>query len=181
MNQVPQLYGTGVAGICHLGAEADAPHSGKLRRPYSRITNAHDQWPEYSFDCGRDALSLERVMGGGDSGGPVLIKSGGTWKLARVAHGLDGNAADVSSLRAGTFRMGTRGQTFAKPQTVTGARSSPSAAHTAADHERPALRMRLMAGRCSFRTRSYTPALMAATSPPTAQPPSTSVAQWTSR
>lgn len=100
MNQVPQLYGTGVAGICHLGAEADAPHSGKLRRPYSRITNAHDQWPEYSFDCGRDALSLERVMGGGDSGGPVLIKSGGTWKLARVAHGLDGNAADVSSLRA---------------------------------------------------------------------------------
>jgi len=40
---------------------------------------------DYRFDCGPNALPLEGVLGDGDSGGPVLIKSGGKWQLAGLS------------------------------------------------------------------------------------------------
>jgi len=111
-NQVAELYGKGQTGNSRTGAEPDAPHRGRLRRAYNRITSAHDQWLDYRFDCGRDALPLEGVTGDGDSGGPALIKNNGTWQLAGLAHGVDGSA-EVFKWRAGTFRVGTCGQEFA--------------------------------------------------------------------
>lgn len=117
LNQVVKLYGKGATGTSRLGAAPDAPHRGKLRRAYNRITSASDQWLEYRFDCGRDALPLEGVTGNGDSGGPALIDKDGTWQLAGLAHGLDGSGDDLanelSELRAGDFRLGTCGQEFA--------------------------------------------------------------------
>lgn len=116
-NQVVELYGKGATGTSRTGAEPDAPHRGKLRRAYNRITSARDQWLEYRFDCGRDALPLEGVTGNGDSGGPALINHNGTWQLAGVAHGLNANGDDLvnefSKLRSGEQRMGTCGQEFA--------------------------------------------------------------------
>lgn len=109
---IAQLYGKGATGTDLTGAAEDAPHRGPLRAAYNRITGAHAQWVSYTFDCGRTALPLEGVVAGGDSGGPVLIEDGGQWKLAGLAHGLDGQVQDVRSLRSGTFRQGTCGQRF---------------------------------------------------------------------
>lgn len=133
-NQVTELYGKGATGSSRTGAEPDAPHRGKLRRAYNRITSARDQWLDYRFDCGRDALPLEGVMGGGDSGGPALINNNGTWQLAGVAHGLDANTDDVSKLRAGEFRMGICGQEFASSRISYYARWIDSVTTTHREH-----------------------------------------------
>lgn len=55
---------------------------------------------------------MEGVIGGGDGGGPVLIKNNGAWKLAGVAEGLHGKMPDLLAMRAGTFHQGVRGQDF---------------------------------------------------------------------
>ena len=58
------------------------------------------------------ALPLEGAIGGGDSGGAVLVRDNGVWKLAWLTQGLDGDKADLLATRAGKFRMGIRGQVF---------------------------------------------------------------------
>jgi hypothetical protein len=112
-NQVAELYGKGATGNSLAGARPDAPHRDKLRRAYNRIISAHDQWLNYRFDCGSDALPLEGVGGGGDSGGPVLINNKGAWQLAGLLHGLDGDSEDFSGMRLGELHMGVCGQEFA--------------------------------------------------------------------
>jgi hypothetical protein len=74
---------------------------------------ADGPWLRYVFDCNAAALPLEGVIAGGDSGGPVLISVNGKWTLAGLAHGLDGSIKDVLATRAGTFKSGICGQTFA--------------------------------------------------------------------
>ncbi|GAA4764831.1 hypothetical protein GCM10023219_06980 [Stakelama sediminis] len=113
VGQVAQIFGKGATGTDQTGAPANAPHRGALRRAENRITDAHGPWLRYVFDCGSRALPLEGVIAGGDSGGPVLIKVDGKWMLAGVTHGLDGSSADVAATRAGIFKQGVCGQTFA--------------------------------------------------------------------
>jgi hypothetical protein len=107
------VFGEGATGTEITGAADNAPHRGDLRRARNRITQADGPWIRYVFDCGADALPLEGVMGGGDSGGPVLIKVDGKWTLAGLAHGLDGSIQDVLATRAGSLKQGLCGQTFA--------------------------------------------------------------------
>ncbi|GAB3029249.1 hypothetical protein GCM10027285_09590 [Oleiagrimonas citrea] len=104
--KVVQIFGAGATGDGRVGQYPHAPHRGELRRAYNRITRAHAQWLDYRFDCGKQALPLEGVLGDGDSGGPVLIRQRGEWKLAGLAdwkHWPPG---------ARTFRAGVCGQTF---------------------------------------------------------------------
>lgn len=110
--RIAEIYGKGATGSDLHGADPKAPHRGELRKAYNRITSAENQWLVYTFDCGAKALPLEGVVAGGDSGGPLLIKDDGVWKLAGLAHGLDGNEKDVLTTRAGTFRQGICGQNF---------------------------------------------------------------------
>lgn len=111
--KIAEIFGEGATGTDLTGAPDDAPHRGALRRAENRITSANGPWLRYVFDCGAGALPLEGVIAGGDSGGPVLIKAGGKWILAGVTHGLDGSLDDVLATRAGTFKLGVCGQTFA--------------------------------------------------------------------
>ncbi len=111
--RVAELFGEGATGTDITGAPDGAPHRGDLRRAQNRITRADGPWLRYVFDCGADALPFEGVLAGGDSGGPVLINVDGKWTLAGLAHGLDGSIKDVLAMRAGTFRSGLCGQTFA--------------------------------------------------------------------
>jgi hypothetical protein len=111
--QVAELFGEGAPGTDITGAPDNAPHRGDLRRAQNRISKAEGPWIRYVFDCGTDALPLEGVIGGGDSGGPVLINVDGKWILAGLAHGLDGSIKDVLATRAGGFKQGLCGQTFA--------------------------------------------------------------------
>lgn len=77
-----EIFGKGATGNGRVGEYPHSPHRGQLRRAYNRITRAHGQWLDYRFDCSVQAPPLEGVMGDGDSGGPVLIKSNGQWLLA---------------------------------------------------------------------------------------------------
>lgn len=108
--RVVEIFGKGATGNSQTGAAPDAPHRTRLRRAYNRIVAAKHQWLYYKFDCGSAALPLEGMTASGDSGGPVLIKDHGTWKLAGIAQGLDGTKSDLLAMRAGTFRMGRCGQ-----------------------------------------------------------------------
>ena len=84
--KVAKIIGKGATGNSKVGQYPNSPHRGKLRRAYNRIISAHGQWLDYRFDCGSGAIRLEGVMGDGDSGGPLLIKSNGHWRLAGLAN-----------------------------------------------------------------------------------------------
>lgn len=112
-DQVTEIYGAGATGTDISGASDGAAHRGPLRRAENRIISARGPWLRYVFDCGDAALPLEGVIGGGDSGGPNLIKVNGSWTLAGINHGLDGSLEDLLNTRSGKFRQGVCGQTFA--------------------------------------------------------------------
>jgi len=111
--RVAELFGAGATGTDITGVPDNAPHRGDLRRAQNRIASAEGPWIRYVFDCNADALPLEGVIGGGDSGGPVLISVNGIWTLAGLTHGLDGSIKDVLNVRAGHFKQGLCGQTYA--------------------------------------------------------------------
>jgi hypothetical protein len=108
-----EIYGAGASGTDASGAPDSAPHRGVLRRAEARVTNADGPWLRYVFECGPAALPVEGATAGGDSGGPLLIERDGKWSLAGLVHGLDGSLDDVLHTRAGDFRLGVCGQTFA--------------------------------------------------------------------
>lgn len=110
--QVAELYGKGATGNDLHGADPEAPTRGELRRAYNRVLSTDNQLLIYRFDCGAKAVPLEGVIGGGDSGGPVLINDRGVLKLAGVAHGLDAQKADYLTMHSGTYRQGVCGQDF---------------------------------------------------------------------
>jgi len=82
---IVKLFGKGATGNGKVGEYPHSPHRGQLRRAYNRVAKAHAQWLDYRFACGTGALPLEGVLGDDDSGGPVLIRAGGEWKLAGLA------------------------------------------------------------------------------------------------
>ena len=83
--RVVKIYGKGATGNGLTGQDPHAPHRGNLRRAYNYIISADARWIAYRFDSGPEAHPLEGMLGDGDSGGPVLIEDGGSWKLAGLA------------------------------------------------------------------------------------------------
>lgn len=100
------LYGKGATGNGVTGEEAGSPERGLLRRAHNRIVGASDLWLTYVFDCSPGAPWLEGVIGNGDSGGPVLIGSGASRKLAAVTSWRSWNGDPKD------YRRGVCGQTF---------------------------------------------------------------------
>jgi hypothetical protein len=80
--KIAELIGKGATGTGSTGEAPDAPHRTVLRRAFNRITSAQGKWITYQFDKGGSALPLEGMGGGGDSGGPLLLRDRGEWKLA---------------------------------------------------------------------------------------------------
>lgn len=105
--RIVEIYGKGATGNGRIGQYEDSPHRGVLRRAQNRITSADGHWLIYRFDCDAKALPLEGASGSGDSGGPLLIRQDGEWKLAGLtAQGRwEGDLAD--------YRAGVCGQNFA--------------------------------------------------------------------
>ncbi|PZP61999.1 MAG: trypsin [Pseudoxanthomonas spadix] len=97
-----EIIGKGATGNGKTGQADDAPHRTVLRRAFNRIDGCEGAWLTYQFDGGRNALPLEGMLGNGDSGGPVLIKDHGIWKLAGLASWKwwDG---DIAAFRAGIY------------------------------------------------------------------------------
>lgn len=99
-----EIIGKGATGNGKTGQADDAPHRTALRRAFNRIDGCDGAWLTYRFDSGRNALPLEGMLGNGDSGGPVLIKDHGIWKLAGLASWKwwDG---DIAAFRSGFYRQ----------------------------------------------------------------------------
>lgn len=101
-NQIVEIIGRGASGDGIAGETPQAPHRGPLRRAQNRITHAEGAWLSYVFDRGAKALSLEGMLGGGDSGGPVLLRIGREWQLAGLASWQDWDG-DLAAFRGGTY------------------------------------------------------------------------------
>lgn len=84
-----QIMGKGATGNGVAGYEFDSPHRTELRRAYNEVTSAHGRWFCYVLDKPSDAIPLEGGSGGGDSGGPVLVKAGDEWLLAGLTSWAD--------------------------------------------------------------------------------------------
>lgn len=109
--QVAKIYGKGATGNDLHGADPKASTRGELRRANNQVVSTDNQLLVYRFDCGAKALALEGVIGGGDSGGPVLINDHGVWKLAGVADGL-AQKEDYLAMHSDMYRQGVCGQDF---------------------------------------------------------------------
>lgn len=80
--RVVEIIGRGQTGNGRDGVADNVPHRTALHRAQNRIDDANGRWLEYTFDAGPHALPLEGIFGGGDSGGPAIIRDHGVWKLA---------------------------------------------------------------------------------------------------
>ncbi len=80
--QMIQIIGKGATANGVSGYDMGSSHRTQLRRAYNKVTSAHDRWFCYVFDKPSDALPLEGGSGAGDSGGPILIRTGDAWRLA---------------------------------------------------------------------------------------------------
>lgn len=83
--QTVMLVGKGATGNGVDGYRPGGPNRTTLRRAYNEVTSAYGRWFCYRFDAPASALPLEGALGNGDSGGPVLVETGGQWRLAGVA------------------------------------------------------------------------------------------------
>jgi hypothetical protein len=85
LGQSVRLYGKGATGTGLTGVAPDSPQRGALRRATNRIESAEGRWIVYSFTRGPDGDRLEGMSGNGDSGSPVLVRTGGRWTVAGLA------------------------------------------------------------------------------------------------
>lgn len=88
-NEIVEIIGKGATGNGDKGYQFSDPHRTELRRAQNKVTSAHGRWLCYSFDKPSDALPLEGGSGSGDSGGPVLMRSGIGLSLAGLTSWAD--------------------------------------------------------------------------------------------
>lgn len=80
--QTIMFIGKGATGNGRNGFSEHASHRTDLRRATNKVTSAHGRWFCARFDPPGAALPLEGGSGNGDSGGPVMIRTGSVWRLA---------------------------------------------------------------------------------------------------
>lgn len=84
-----EIIGKGATGKGDTGYQFSDPHRTELRRAHNKITSAYGRWLCYSFDKPSEALPLEGGSGSGDSGGPLLVRSGENWSLVGLTSWVD--------------------------------------------------------------------------------------------
>jgi hypothetical protein len=111
-----KFYGKGATGTGLEGLGENASHRTELRRAYNYVSNAEGRWLSARFDAGPEAHALEGTSGNGDSGGPVLIESGGEWKLAGLTSWTfwDGDIAAVHPGKYGQVGKSVRVSHYAQ-------------------------------------------------------------------
>lgn len=85
IGQTVRIIGKGATGNGLTGHAWTGPNRTELRRAFNTVTSADAKWFCYVFDAPPAALPLEGRIGSGDSGGPVLIETGGKSELAGLA------------------------------------------------------------------------------------------------
>lgn len=104
VGKVIRIIGRGATGKGSDGHHPHGPNRTDLRHGFNRIDRSEGRWIGYTFDPPPAALPLEAGAGNGDSGGPLLIATGGGWALAGLMSwkGVEGSVA--------AFRPGRYGQ-----------------------------------------------------------------------
>lgn len=88
-NETVEIIGKGATGKGDAGYQFSDPHRTDLRRAQNKITSAYGRWLCYLLDEPSEALPLEGGSGSGDSGGPVLVRSGENWSLVGLTSWVD--------------------------------------------------------------------------------------------
>jgi hypothetical protein len=83
--------GTGLKGQTIDNAE----NKGMLRRALNTIVAAQGPLIKFKFDQGENALPLEGVSGGGDSGGPAYIRNDYGYQLLGISSRPEGNFENI--------------------------------------------------------------------------------------
>ena len=108
--RIVELVGKGATGTGTTGHDPAGPNRTELRRASNLVTSAHDRWLCYVFDAPPAALPLEGMLGNGDSGGPVLMRTDGKWQLAGLASWkfVEGNVMTARPGRYGQIACNVR-------------------------------------------------------------------------
>ena len=88
-NETVEIIGKGATGKGDTGYQFSDPHRTDLRRAQNKITSAYGRWLCYLLDEPSEALPLEGGSGSGDSGGPVMVRSGEHWSLVGLTSWVD--------------------------------------------------------------------------------------------
>lgn len=88
-NETVEIIGKGATGKGDTGYQFSDPHRTDRRRAQNKITSAYGRWLCYLLDEPSEALPLEGGSGSGDSGGPVLVRSGENWSLVGLTSWVD--------------------------------------------------------------------------------------------
>lgn len=106
--QVVRIFGKGATGDGAKGYEFSDSHRTELRRAENKISSAHGRWFCYVFDAPSEALPLEGGAGSGDSGGPILIKTGKKWSVAGLTSWVDAQSSGRTPGRYGQVSCNVR-------------------------------------------------------------------------
>ncbi len=98
---ISTLVGKGATGTGLTGLVPGASHRGQLRRAENAVTGGNDRYLWYRFDGPGTGLPLEGVIGGGDSGGPLMIHDRDGWQLVGVGSWI--TAVPEHALEAGYY------------------------------------------------------------------------------
>jgi hypothetical protein len=90
------FIGIGGTGNGLTGQTIDnAQNQGVLRKAQNTIVEAKGPLIKFKFDQGDNALPLEGVSGGGDSGGPAYIKSDNGFEVLGISSRPEGSFANI--------------------------------------------------------------------------------------
>jgi secreted trypsin-like serine protease len=90
------FIGIGGTGNGLTGQTVDnAANKGILRKAQNTIIEAKGPLIKFKFDKGDNALPLEGVSGGGDSGGPAYIKNGSGFKVLGISSRPEGSFGNI--------------------------------------------------------------------------------------
>lgn len=116
LGMTAEIVGRGATGNGLDGEFPNSPHSGQLRRAYSRIISVDERWLGMRFEAPPGALPMEGMPADGDSGAPIFIETEHRRELAGIVSrkSATGNLSDFRCCRYGQITFQVRISRYAR-------------------------------------------------------------------